>query len=35
METKQRPVFIVAEDSQETMTYIQPMLRVAGHDQNQ
>jgi hypothetical protein len=35
METKQRPVFIVAEDSHEAMAYAQPLLRVAGHDQNQ
>jgi glycosyltransferase involved in cell wall biosynthesis len=35
METKQRPVFIVAEDSQATTPYAQPLLRVAGHDQNQ
>lgn len=35
METKQRPVFIVAEDGLESMAYKQPLLKVAGHDQNQ
>jgi glycosyltransferase involved in cell wall biosynthesis len=34
METKQRPVFILAEDSDERIPDFQPTLRVAGNDQN-
>ena len=35
METKQRPVFIVAEDSDDRARDYQPTLRVAaGNDQN-
>ncbi len=34
METKQRPVFILAEDSDDRMRDYQPTLRVAGNDQN-
>ncbi|GAA0847238.1 glycosyltransferase [Marinobacter szutsaonensis] len=33
METKQRPVFIVAEDSEDDAQSILPHLRVAGNDQ--
>lgn len=33
METKQRPVFIVAEDSNESARHFVPQLRVAGNDQ--
>ncbi len=33
METKQRPVFIVAEDSNDTAQPVLPQLRVAGNDQ--
>jgi len=33
METKQRPVFIVAEDSEDDAQSILPQLRVAGNDQ--
>lgn len=34
METKQRPVFILAEDSDDHVQDYQPTLRVAGNDQN-
>jgi len=34
METKQRPVFIVAEDSDDLLQDDQPILRVAGSAQN-
>ncbi|WP_417565177.1 glycosyltransferase family 2 protein [Marinobacter sp.] len=34
METKQRPVFILAEDSDNQLQDYQPTLRVAGNDQN-
>lgn len=34
METKQRPVFIVAEDSNNLLQDGQPILRVAGSEQN-
>ncbi|KMQ73131.1 glycosyltransferase family 2 protein [Marinobacter subterrani] len=34
METKQRPVFILAEDSDEHIQEYQPTLRVAGNDKN-
>ncbi len=34
METKQRPVFILSEDSDEQVRDYQPTLRVAGNDQN-
>ncbi|MDY6814971.1 MAG: glycosyltransferase family 2 protein [Pseudomonadota bacterium] len=33
METKQRPIFIVAEDSEDDAQSILPQLRVAGNDQ--
>lgn len=33
METKQRPVFILAEDSDEHIQQYQPTLRIAGNDQ--
>lgn len=33
METKQRPVFIVAEDSDDIAQPALPQLRVAGNDQ--
>lgn len=35
METKQRPVFILAEDSDERTHEYQPMLRVAGENNGQ
>lgn len=34
METKQRPVFILAEDSDDRIADYQPTLRVASNDQN-
>lgn len=34
MEAKQRPVFILAEDSDDRKQNYQPTLRVAGNDQN-
>lgn len=34
METKQRPVFVLAEDSDDQIQNYQPTLRIAGHDQN-
>jgi len=33
METKQRPVFIVAEDSDDIAQPVLTQLRVAGNDQ--